>query len=128
MIEQDTLPVGASVRTSTYYACLPACRCLHVLAQARPTMTCIALVICRIFYLLVYLLLGERERAHLVLRLGRAVCIYIYIYIYTVYTTDRIPKCFYALLFHRRLSTFHGTQYGTRETGLLQRREGASRH
>ena len=40
MIEQ-----GASVRTSTYYACLPACRCLHVLAQARPTMTCIALVI-----------------------------------------------------------------------------------
>ena len=44
MIEQDTLPVGASVRTSTYYTCLPACRCLHVLAQARPTMTCIALV------------------------------------------------------------------------------------
>ena len=44
MIEQDTLPVGASVRTSTYYACLSACRCLHVLAQARPMMTCIALV------------------------------------------------------------------------------------
>ena len=44
VIEQDTLPVGPSVRTSTYYACLPACRCLHVLAQARPMMTCIALV------------------------------------------------------------------------------------
>ena len=42
--DRDTLPVGASVRTSTYYACLSACRCLHVLAQARPTMTCIALV------------------------------------------------------------------------------------
>ena len=28
------------------------------------------------------LLLGERERAHLVVQLGRAVCMYIYIYIY----------------------------------------------
>ena len=26
--------------------------------------------------------------------------------------TDRIPKCLYALLFHRHLSTFRGTQYG----------------
>ena len=68
------------------------------------------------------------EPTYIVLRLGRAVYIYIY------GTTDRIPyisKCFYALLFHRHLSTFHGTQYGpngTREAGLLRRREGASRH
>ena len=45
MLDQDTLPVGASVLTSTYYACLPAYQCLHVLAQARPMMTYIALVI-----------------------------------------------------------------------------------
>ena len=92
------------------------------LAQARPNY--------------IYILLGERERAHLVLRLGSPVYMYIYNYIYIynffIYgTTDRIPyisKCFYALLFHRHLSTFHGTQYGPREAGLLQRREGASRH
>ena len=48
----------------------------------------------------------------------------------TLRPTDR-PIGYYALLFHRHLSTFHGTQYGpngTREAGLLQRREGASRH
>ena len=56
VIEQDTLPVGASVRTSTYYACLPACRCLHVLAQARPMMTCIVLVF------LLYAYLTERPQ------------------------------------------------------------------
>ena len=45
--DHPSAPVSASdsVRTSTYYACLPACRCLHVLTQARPMMTCIALVI-----------------------------------------------------------------------------------
>ena len=47
-------------------------------------------------------------------------------YLYIWYDRPGTPKCFYALLFHRHLSTFHGTQYGpngTREAGLLQRRE-----
>ena len=38
-------------------------------------------------------------------------CLYYIYYIYIYGTTDRIPyisKCFYALLFHRHLSTFHG--------------------
>ena len=60
MIE-DTLPVGASVPTSTYYACLPACRCLHVFAQARPMMTFIALVI--IFLPLSFHIIAERISA-----------------------------------------------------------------
>ena len=37
-------------------------------------------------------LLGERERAHLVVQLGRAVCIYIYICIYVfMYLSGRVP-------------------------------------
>ena len=59
------------------------------------------------------LLLGERERAHLVVQLGRAVCIYVCIYVYMyiciyvymyVYIRQpvRIPlisKCLYVNLF-----------------------------
>ena len=58
-----------------------------------------------------------------------SVCIYIY-----GTMSDRIPKCFYVLLFHRHLSTFHGTQLintmmctlyshgsnGTREAGFAK--------
>ena len=51
-------------------------------------------------YSIMTVLLGERE---LVLQLARAVCIIIYDRHHTVY----FSKCFYALLFHRHLSTFH---------------------
>ena len=49
-------------------------------------------------------LLGERERAHLVAQPGR------FFYIYNTVCQDTV-KCFHMLLFHRHISTFHGTQY-----------------
>ena len=50
--------------------------------------------------------IGERERANLVVQLARF--FYIYIYLRALHI-PYISKCFYALLFHRHLSTFHGT-------------------
>ena len=52
------------------------------------------------------IIIGERERANLVVQLAR------FFYISTGGRVLHIPyisKCFYALLFHRHLSTFHGT-------------------
>ena len=52
--------------------------------------------------------LGERERAHLVVQLGRAVCMYLCIYVFmyvfircpcTVYQIPLISKCLYVDLF-----------------------------
>ena len=38
----------------------------------------------------IYMYLGERERAHLVVQLSRAVCIYICIYV-CIYSVVRVP-------------------------------------
>ena len=49
---------------------------------------------------------GEPERAPPSAPQRCVVC-----HIIIIRPTDRIPKCFYALFFHRHLSTFHGTHY-----------------